>query len=174
VTTLTDSRIDSLFNWVNQSKGGGAEVAGGEKNFGALLAALETLGTAGFMAYMNAKHGARGRSAVEVGGIPADVVVGILGNVIGFSGYLGKYSEHAHNLGNGFLAAYFVRILMMWGADARAKEVIRMNAVEAARASATPAVGALPQLGMPGMPQNFAPTQYPMQPAATRQYGWAA
>ena len=169
MTTLTDARVDSLFNWVNQSKETAVAAAGGERNFGALLAGVETLGTAGFMAYLNAKHGKPGRSAVEFGGVPLDVVVGILGNVVGFSGYLGKHSEHAHNLANGFLAAYLIRLMMMWGANARATNVVRMNAVEAHRAAQTPAVGALPmpRLGIPH--PHFAP----MQPVPA-QYPWAA
>jgi hypothetical protein len=172
MTTLTDARVDSLFNWVAQSKESAVTAAGGERNFGAVLTGIETLGTAGFMAFLNAKYGKNGRSAVEFGGVPVDVVVGILGNVVGFSGYLGKYSEHAHALSNGFLAAYLVRLLMMWGANARATNVVRMNAVEAQRAAQTPAVGALP---MPRLAHGGFPTpasQY-MQPVP-QQYPWAA
>lgn len=172
MTTLTDARVDSLFNWVNHSKESAVSAAGGERNFGALLAGVETLGTAGFMAYMNAKFGKNGRSAVEFGGVPVDVVLGVLGNAVGFSGYLGKYSEHAHNLGNGFFGAYLVRLLMMWGANARANNVVRMNAVEAARQSETPAIGALPGRQI-GMPPPYGPQSQYMQPVPA-QYPWAA
>lgn len=172
MTTLTDARVDSLFNWVNHSKESITSTAGGERNFGAILAGVETLGTAGFMAYMNAKFGKNGRSAVEFGGVPVDVVLGILSNAVGFSGYLGKYSEHAHNLGNGFLSAYLVRLLMMWGASARANNVVRMNAVEAARKSETPAIGALPGRQL-GVPPPYGPSSQYMQPVPA-QYPWAA
>ena len=177
MTTLSEPHVDALFNWVQKSKESGMAAPNAERNFGAVLALAETLGMAGFMAYANAKYGKNGRGVVEVGGIPADVVIGVIGTAVGFSGYLGKYSEHAHSLANGFLAAYLVRLLMMWGADARMKNVVRMNAVEAQRASSTPAVGALPapRLGTPYDsfgPQHFMQTV--PQPEARRTYSWEA
>lgn len=140
---LTDTHIDALSN--RFTKSGAAAAASGEKSFGEILKTIETVGAGAAMGYMNTKYCKPGRNAMEIGGVPVDLALGVVGNVIALSSYLGEYSEHAHNLSNGLLCAYGVRLAMMWGADAR---VVQMR---------------VQQQNAAGVP-NFAPRQMP-QPA---------
>jgi hypothetical protein len=158
---LNDAHRAALSDHVHQAltKLKGAPAGAGERTFGEILKGIETVGTATTMAYMNAKHTKPGRQAVEVGGIPLDITAGVLGTVVAVSGYLGSYSEHAHNISNGFLCCYGVRMGMIWGADARAQQ-------EVARATQQSQVGMLPA---PNPASNVRP--FTRQP---QKYPWAA
>lgn len=93
----------------------------GENVFGAVLQAVEFVGVAGTMSYLNARHAAPGRQAYEVAGVPADLALGLLFSGLSVSGYFGKHASHGHNVGGGFLAAYACRMGSMWGAAAKAQ-----------------------------------------------------
>ncbi len=162
---LTDTHIDALSNKFTKPRGLGAA---GEKSFGEILKTIETVGAGAAMGYMNAKLCKPGRNAMEIGGVPVDLALGVVGNVIALSSYLGEYSEHAHNLANGALCAYGVRLAMMWGADAR---VVQMRVREQG-ASGMPnfAPAALPAQS----PYAFPLPQQQQQNQAQSQYAWAA
>jgi hypothetical protein len=96
------------------------EGAGGEKTFGAVLQAIEVVGVAGTMSYMNSRHAAAGRRAYEVAGVPADLALGLLfSGLATFTGYFGSQASHVNNIGSGFLCAYACRMGTMWGSAAR-------------------------------------------------------
>jgi len=109
-----------------------------KSSFAMVVRSVEVVGAAGVMGYMNAKHAKPTRNALEFFGLPVDVALGVFGNIFAVSNYLGEYSEHLHNVSNGILCAYAVRMGMMWGADAKA-----MRTAQAAQSSRT-SVGALP------------------------------
>jgi hypothetical protein len=93
---------------------------GGEKYMGAVLTAVEVVGVAGAMSYLNNKHGTKGRNAVEVMGVPADLALGLLFSGLGVTGYFGEHGKHSLAIGCGFLGAYACRMGVLWGAGARA------------------------------------------------------
>ena len=93
----------------------------GENIFGAALHAVEVVGVAGTMSYMNARHAAPGRQAYEVAGVPVDLALGLMFAGLAASGYFGKHSNHGYNVGNGFLTAYACRMGSMWGGAAKAQ-----------------------------------------------------
>jgi hypothetical protein len=133
------------------------EGAGGEKTFGAILQAIEVVGVAGTMSYLNSRHAAAGRHAYEVAGVPADLALGLLfSGLATFTGYFGKQGEHVNNVGSGFLCAYACRMGTMWGSVARdAKDHALPGAVRGAFSAGSP----------------YAPPQQQTQVAS---YPWAA
>jgi hypothetical protein len=163
---LTDTQMDSLSTRFSKPRGA---ATGGEKSFGEILKTIETVGAGATMGYMNAKYCRPGRNAMEIGGVPVDLALGVVGNVVALSSYLGEYSEHAHNLANGLLCAYGVRLAMMWGADAR----IVQTRIQQQQASSAP--NYVPRQ-MPAPPQTFSfPAPATTQPAQTQPaYDWAA
>jgi hypothetical protein len=96
-----------------------AQAGGGEKTFGAILQALEVVGVAGTMSYLNARHAKPGRQAYEVAGVPADLALGLLFSGLAVTGYFGDHAKHAHNVGNGLFCAYACRMATMWGGAAK-------------------------------------------------------
>lgn len=48
--------------------------------------------------------------ALSVGPIPLDLLSALGLHALGFAGLLGKYSDDAHNVGDGMLAAYLVKL----------------------------------------------------------------
>jgi hypothetical protein len=111
-----------------------------EKMMGVAISTAETAGTASVLAYMrgrypseiektDSKTGVKTKELTKdllVAGIPVSLLVGIGGHVAGFTGMLGKYSEHGHAIGTGGLTEYAVSTLWKIGDDAR---------VEAAKSS---------------------------------------
>ena len=163
---MSDNHLGSLERFTKPR----AAAAGGEKNFGEILKSIETVGAAVTMSYMNGKHARPGRNAFELGGVPVDLALGVVGNVVALSSYLGEYSEHAHNLANGMLCAYGCRIAMMYGAEAR---VVRMkiDAQDLGRQGYAPQ-RELPQpsVSSPSFPFTRAPQESSIPP----QYASAA
>jgi len=131
-----------------------------DKSLAFFVRSIETVGAAGVMGYMNAKHAKPTRNAMELFGLPIDVALGVLGNVFAVSNYLGEYSEHLHNVSSGILCAYAVRMGMMWGADAKAIRVAQ--AAQSARTSA----GALP-------PHQSNVTPFGRSGQGREEYDWA-
>jgi hypothetical protein len=80
------------------------------------------LSTFGF-AYANGAFAAPGKDHHEVAGAPTDLVSAVVLHGLAFVGLLGKYSEHAHNVGTGALAAYLARLGTQLGVDARARRL---------------------------------------------------
>lgn len=64
----------------------------------------EVVAAAGGLAYLQGSS--KDNSVPEIMGAPIDLVAGIALHVAGFSGYLGKWADDAHNLGDGALAFY--------------------------------------------------------------------
>jgi hypothetical protein len=119
-----------------------------------ILKTAETLGAAGTMGFLNAKHAKPNRNAIEFGGVPADLTFGVIGNVIALSPYVGDFAEHLHNLATGLLCAYGVRMGMMWGAESRGRRALQAGMIQA-------------NIQQQGQPQNghrapqALPPQYP-------------
>lgn len=134
----------------------------GENIFGAILQAVEVVGVAGTMSYMNARHAAAGRQAYEVAGVPADLALGLMFAGLAASGYFGKHSTHGHNVGNGFLTAYACRMGTMWGAAAKA-QLAGPGAVRGSFGQGNGVAGSSPM----AQPQ-------PVEAAAGQQYPWAS
>jgi len=71
---------------------------------------------------------ARGRYAATDGvfaimGVPPDLLAGAVLHGLGFLGAFGaKYNEHAHNLGNGALAAFLTTKGVQYGVEARSTD----------------------------------------------------
>lgn len=66
-----------------------------------LIGTAETAGAAFAAGVIQGKTG-----GVEVFGVPLELGLGIGLNAFAFLGGAGRHSEHLHNVGNGFLAAY--------------------------------------------------------------------
>jgi hypothetical protein len=94
--------------------------------------AAETMGVAvGVLEVSAASFGfgyARGRYATTGGefaimGVPPDLLAGVVLHGLGFLGAFGaKYDEHAHNLGNGALAAFLTTKGVQFGVEARSTD----------------------------------------------------
>jgi len=79
----------------------------GEEAMAHGLQLAEVAGAAGIAGYVNTKFGQGGELTVR--GVPADLVGGIGLHAAAFLGAFGRYSEHAHNLADGLVAAYVYR-----------------------------------------------------------------
>ena len=134
------------------------EAGGGEKYFGAVLQAVEIVGVAGAMTYMNNSRGAAGRGAIEFMGVPADLALGLIFTGLGVTGYFGEHGKHSLNVGCGFLGAYACRMGQVWGVAAKHEALSQSGVVR----------GAFGQ-GMPGG-QEFPVQQAPV----SAPYPWAA
>ncbi len=156
MTILSDN---TLRDWAEKypALSRAASGAGGEKTFGAVLQAIEVVGVAGAMSYMNARHAAAGRQAYEVLGVPADLALGLLFSGLAITGYFGDHAKHAHNVGNGLFAAYACRLGTMWGGAAKAQFQAASGAV---RGQFAPASGQA--------------TMHPVEAPVPAQYPWAA
>jgi hypothetical protein len=115
--------------------------------------AAETMGVAvGALEVSAASFGfgyARGRMAKTDGtftimGVPPDLLAGVVLHGLGFLGAFDKYSEHAHNLGNGALAAFLTTKGVQFGVEARSAD----------NALTKPVVGGItyPAVGQVNMP----------------------
>ena len=80
----------------------------GEAAMGQALGLAEIGGAAFLAGYANAKYGTGGEYTVK--GVPADLLAGLALHAAAFAGFTGKHSEHAHNLANGAISAYAVRM----------------------------------------------------------------
>ena len=102
----------------------------GEHMAGVAVNTVETVGTAGLLAYMRGRYPSTVTDEktkkvsyttdLLVAGIPVSLIVGLGGHIAGFAGLLGKYSEHGHAIGSGGLAEYAVSTLFTMGNKARA------------------------------------------------------
>ncbi len=79
----------------------------GEEAMAHGLQLAEVAGAAGLAGYANSKFGTGGE--LQFKGVPADLLAGIGLHGLAFLGAAGKYGEHAHNLGDGLIAAYAYR-----------------------------------------------------------------
>ena len=102
----------------------------GEHMAGVAVNTVETVATAGLLAYMRGRYPSTVTDEktkkvsyttdLLVAGIPVSLIVGLGGHVAGFAGLLGKYSEHGHAIGSGALAEYAGSTLFAMGNKARA------------------------------------------------------
>ena len=94
-----------------------------EETMGQVLQTAEIAAAAGGFAYANGRFGnmVKGHATPEITviGVPADVGAAVVLHGMGFAGALGKYKEHAHNLGDGALASFLVRTGLTMGAAKR-------------------------------------------------------
>ena len=65
---------------------------------------LRTTEIAAVSAAFGHRHGSTG--APMIGPMPGDLLMGIIGHVVGFTGALGGFTEHAHALADGAVASY--------------------------------------------------------------------
>lgn len=92
---------------------------------GQVLQTAEVAVAAGGFGYANARYGKMVGSnptpEIDLFGVPADIGLAAALHLGGFSGSLGKYKEHAHNLGDGCLASYLTRVGLRMGVAAKQK-----------------------------------------------------
>ncbi len=87
-----------------------------EKTMGTVLQTAEVVGGVALGAYANGRYGTpdttggTGLNEWMFHSVPVDAAVGVAFHGLGFMGALGKYDEHAHNLGDGFLGSYAYRL----------------------------------------------------------------
>lgn len=62
-------------------------------------------------------QGHAGEEGSSVMGIPTDLLAGLVLNGLGFAGVAGDHSDHLHNFGDGFLAAFTSSLGYGWGAN---------------------------------------------------------
>ena len=99
---------------------------------GVAIGTVETAGTAGVLAYLRGRYpsdvtttSATGVKTTKPGtdllvaGVPVSLMVGLAGHIAGFTGMLGKYSDHGHAVGTGGLAEYASSMLLKIGQDAK-------------------------------------------------------
>lgn len=98
-----------------------------EEVLGEAIAMAETVGAAGLASYARARLGEDGR--LLVGGLDADLIAGLGMQAIAFAGGFGKYDEHAHSIGTGFLACYATHKLYEMGLEAK-QEAASASGVE--------------------------------------------
>lgn len=98
-----------------------------EETMGQVLQTGEIALAAGGFAYANGRYGnlkgSNPTPEIDVMGVPADVGAAVVLHGMGFAGALGKYKEHAHNLGDGALASYLTRVGLRLGAAKRSAPV---------------------------------------------------
>lgn len=76
-----------------------------ESSMEQVVGTIEVFAGAFGMGVLNGRMG-----GVEIAGVPLDLGIGVLGNVLGHLGVAGKASSHVHNLSNGALASYATRL----------------------------------------------------------------
>jgi hypothetical protein len=85
----------------------------GEEAVGEALAAVEVVGGAAAGGFVDEKWGTddgTGAKVASIHGVPANLLIGVGGKVASFMGIAGKHGKHAHDVSNGFLAAYGVHL----------------------------------------------------------------
>ena len=89
----------------------------GERIKGTVKKATRTVevSAAGMLGGMVQGHA--GEEGSSVMGIPTDLLAGLVLNGLGFAGVAGDHSEHMHNFGDGFLAAFTSSLGYGWGAN---------------------------------------------------------
>lgn len=101
-----------------------------EETMGQVLQSAEIAAAAGGFAYANARYGnmvgMNPTPEIDVMGVPADVGAAVALHGMAFAGALGKYKEHAHNLGDGALASYLVRVGLRLGNAKRSTPVAKV------------------------------------------------
>lgn len=118
-----------------------------EKTMGTVLQTVEVVGAVALGAYANGRYGkpdttgGTGLNEWDLHSVPVDAAVGVVFHGLGFAGMLGKYDEHAHNLGDGFLGSYAYRLGNKQGLKAAATA----TAATATPIGATAAAGAMGQ-----------------------------
>lgn len=75
-----------------------------EEALGEAIATAEVGGGAFLASYARGRYGEGGR--LLIGGVDGDLLLGAGLHLTGYFGLFGKYDEHAHNIGNGFVACY--------------------------------------------------------------------
>lgn len=90
----------------------------GEEVLGETVAIGETVGGAFIASYARARMG-DDNGRILVGGLDADLLAGLAMHAVGFMGGFGKYDEHAHNLGSGFLACWATHKAYELGLEAK-------------------------------------------------------
>ncbi len=104
-----------------------------EETMGQVLQTAEIAAAAGGFAYANGRMGDmhKGHATPEIVipgvGLPADLGTAVVLHGLAFAGAAGKHKEHAHNLGDGALASFLVRMGLTMGAAKRAKPPVAVT-----------------------------------------------
>lgn len=113
---------EELVKQIHRLKGARDRVqAKAEEVAGQALQTLE-VGTAAFgFGYLRKRFAEieAGEETFEVMGVSPDLLAGVVFHGFGYLGAMGKYDEHAHNVGDGCLASYAVVKGMEFGESAR-------------------------------------------------------
>lgn len=85
----------------------------GEEAVGEAVAAVEVFGGALGGGFLDEKMGtleSDGVKVYKVQGVPVNIGLGLAAKAAAFMGVAGKHGKHLHDVGNGFLAAYGVKL----------------------------------------------------------------
>ena len=122
----------SLSNMLRSSMGlsesGGHMMMAGERVSSRVLGTGGMLGGAALAAWVNGRYPSENQDHLEISfqgkSVPADLLAGGLGVFLGWTGFLGDYSEIGTDVAEGFLAEYVVRKTYKAATEARAAAVI--------------------------------------------------
>ena len=91
-----------------------------EEVMGQAIQAVEVTGTAAAFGYVNERYGTNGELAIPgLVAVPVDLAVFFGGHLLAFTGTMGKYGEHGHNIADGAGAAYGYRLGAKLGREAK-------------------------------------------------------
>lgn len=122
----------SLTNMLRSSLGisesHGHMMMAGERVSSRVLGTGGMLGGAALAAWVNGRYPSEQKDHLEISfqgkSVPADLLAGGLGVLLGWTGFLGGYSEIGCDVAEGFLAEYVVRKTYKAASEARAAAVI--------------------------------------------------
>lgn len=139
---------------------------------GIMIGTIETAGVAAGLAWARGRYPSEVEKTVNgvkvkekstdllIAGLPVSLLVGIAGHLAGFTGALGKYSDHGHAIGTGGLAEYAASMAHKLGSDAAAtanKTTPPKTAGAFAVQNRPQAIGwGQPGMGVPAYNQAFA------------------
>lgn len=93
-----------------------------------LFSSVETVGAALGMGYLNGRLQTEGKDHWELFGLPVDLTVGVTGVIASVFGVFGPLDGHVASVSAGVAAAYFARLGLTKGVEARTKAANRLVA----------------------------------------------
>lgn len=93
-----------------------------------LFSGVETAGAALGMGYLNGRLQTEGKDHWELFGLPVDLTVGVTGVVASIFGVFGPLDSHVASVSAGVAAAYFARLGLTKGVEARTKAANKLMA----------------------------------------------
>lgn len=131
---------------LGMSEAGGHLMMAGERVSSRVLGTGGMLAGAATAAWVNGRYPSENQDHLMISfqgkSVPADLLAGGLGVFLGWTGFLGDYSEIGTDVAEGFLAEYVVRKTYKAATEARAAAVIDKASVNAQQQMASGKPGA--------------------------------